>query len=112
MWVDADLGDSSDDLAGCDVPRSLGFAYNGGPSDPAYGAAIPAVGVDVLQGVRDPVTQVPRRLTAFRHHGDLDAPASAIEARALLMGLDRSGAAGEDPTANWWDPLKTNTSAH
>ena len=30
VWVDADLGDPTDDLVGCDINRGLSFAYNGG----------------------------------------------------------------------------------
>ncbi len=32
-WVDADLGNYKDDYVGCDVGRSLGFAYNGDDND-------------------------------------------------------------------------------
>jgi hypothetical protein len=33
QWVDADLGNYTDDYVGCDVPRSLGICYNGDEDD-------------------------------------------------------------------------------
>ncbi len=50
QWADPDVGDPGDDFVGCDVPRNLGFAYNGWPTDWVYGMAVPSVGYDLLQG--------------------------------------------------------------
>jgi hypothetical protein len=53
QWSDPDLGDSGDDLCGCDTTLSLGFAYNGNPVDQEYkkfSLAPPAVGYDFFQG--------------------------------------------------------------
>jgi hypothetical protein len=50
QWSDPDLGDGGDDYVGCDTTRSLGYVYNGRPSDATYGTAIPAVGFDFFQG--------------------------------------------------------------
>ncbi len=52
LWSDSDVGDASDDFAGCDVMRNLGFAYNARTFDPYYGEDIPAVGYALLQGPR------------------------------------------------------------
>jgi hypothetical protein len=52
-WVDADLGNYKDDYVGCDVKRSLGFAYNGDDNDEGilgYGLNPPSVGVDFFEG--------------------------------------------------------------
>lgn len=53
-WIDADVGDATDDYVGCDVQRGLGYAYNGDDfDDPAnfgYGENPPAVGVDFFEG--------------------------------------------------------------
>ncbi|MFN0187660.1 MAG: T9SS C-terminal target domain-containing protein, partial [Bacteroidia bacterium] len=52
-WVDADLGNASDDYVGCDVGRDLGYVYNGDPDDDGgggYGINPPACGLDFLQG--------------------------------------------------------------
>jgi hypothetical protein len=53
QWVDPDLGNYTDDYVGCDVPRGLGFCYNGDADDDGgagYGANPPAIGVDFFQG--------------------------------------------------------------
>ncbi len=53
LWSDPDVGDYSDDNAGCDTTLGLGFAYNGEPIDPVYqsfGLAPPAVGYALLEG--------------------------------------------------------------
>jgi hypothetical protein len=53
QWVDPDLGNATDDFVGCDVPRGLGYCYNGTADDDGaggYGTNPPAVGVDFFQG--------------------------------------------------------------
>ena len=52
-WVDPDVGDYSDDYAGCAPARNLGFAYNSEPQDGSYanfGLTPPVVGYDFLEG--------------------------------------------------------------
>jgi hypothetical protein len=54
QWADADVGNSTDDFAGCDTTLNFGYAYSSGSSDATYdGLALapPAVGYDFLQGV-------------------------------------------------------------
>src|SRR5574343_108355 len=56
QWVDADLGNYADDYVGCDVPRSLGYCYNGDDEDEGvlgYGLNPPTVGVDYFEGPTD-----------------------------------------------------------
>ncbi len=53
QWVDADIGNYSDDYVGCDTSRGLGFAYNGDANDETasgYGLNPPALGLDFFQG--------------------------------------------------------------
>lgn len=53
QWVDPDVGQYTDDLAGVDVDRSLGFGYSGFLTDIAYdefGLPPAAVGFDFFQG--------------------------------------------------------------
>ncbi|MCK5452872.1 MAG: hypothetical protein KAJ16_00850, partial [Calditrichia bacterium] len=53
QWVDPDIGFWGDDLVGCDIGRSLGFAYNGTISDRGfdfYNLPPPAAGYDFFQG--------------------------------------------------------------
>lgn len=58
QWTDADLGAFDDDYVGCDVPRGLGYTYNGDQNDGSsalptigtYGANPPAIGMDFFEG--------------------------------------------------------------
>ena len=53
QWSDPDVGDYTDDYAGCDSARGLGYAYNAQPVDAvysSYGLEPPASGYDILQG--------------------------------------------------------------
>ena len=56
QYVDADLGNYSDDYVGCDVARGLGYCYNADENDEAnagklgYGLNPPAIGVDFFEG--------------------------------------------------------------
>lgn len=53
QWSDIDLGLATDDLAGCDSARSLGYVYNGNAVDQVYsryGLPPPASGYDFLAG--------------------------------------------------------------
>ncbi len=49
LWDDCDLGDATDDKAGCDTTIHLGYGYNEG-SDHQYGDNPPAIGFLLLQG--------------------------------------------------------------
>jgi hypothetical protein len=53
QWSDPDVGVYTDDLVGCDVDLSLGFAYTGGLTDgdfDAFGLPPAAAGYDFFQG--------------------------------------------------------------
>ncbi len=56
QWVDADLGNYSDDYVGVDTTRDLGFCYNGDDDDEGilgYGLNPPSVGTTFFEGPRD-----------------------------------------------------------
>ncbi|MGV3596983.1 MAG: T9SS type A sorting domain-containing protein [Bacteroidota bacterium] len=60
QWVDADLGNYSDDYVGCDTSRDLGFCYNGDDDDEGilgYGTNPPSVGTDFFEGPRNEAGQ-------------------------------------------------------
>jgi hypothetical protein len=69
VWVDADLGTSTDDYVGCDVQRGLGYCFNGDANDepssssPGYGENPPAVGVDFFEGPYQDSDEVDNPLT-------------------------------------------------
>jgi hypothetical protein len=56
QYLDADVGNSSDDYVGCDVSRGLGYAFNGDLFDEddsgrkGYGENPPAIGCDFFEG--------------------------------------------------------------
>ncbi|MBN2572656.1 MAG: hypothetical protein JXA68_11050 [Ignavibacteriales bacterium] len=50
LWSDPDVGDAGDDFVGCDVDKSLAYAYNGLARDGQYGSYPPAAGWDFFQG--------------------------------------------------------------
>ena len=78
QWADPDLGNGNDDYAGCDTTRSLGFVYNGTPTDGVYGTAIPAGGFDFFQG---PLVASPGDSAVFKLHyrkGFKNLPMSAF----------------------------------
>jgi hypothetical protein len=53
FWTDTDLGFFGDDYVGCDVSRSMAYAYNGDNDDESiwgYGLHPPAVGIKILSG--------------------------------------------------------------
>jgi hypothetical protein len=52
MFSDADLGNSIDDITGCDSLTAMGYTYNATNNDLVYGAAPPAVGMIYLGGRR------------------------------------------------------------
>jgi len=58
QWSDPDLGQYTDDFAGCDTTLGLGYVYNSSSRDniyfDLYGLAPPAGGYDFLQGVLVP----------------------------------------------------------
>jgi hypothetical protein len=56
IWMDADVGMSNDDFAGCDTTLGLVYAFNGDDFDEKYGTLTPAVGCDLLQG---PIVDAP-----------------------------------------------------
>ncbi len=53
QWCDPDVGNSTDDVVGCDPELGIGFAYNGTPTDDNFaelGLAPSAIGYDFFQG--------------------------------------------------------------
>lgn len=68
QWSDPDLGDLTDDYAGCDTALGLGFVYNASPVDPvyqSYGLPPPSVGYDLLEG---PLVASPGDTAFFNLH--------------------------------------------
>jgi len=70
QWSDPDLGQYTDDFAGCDTSLSLGYVYNSSSTDAIYfnqfGLAPPAGGYDFLQGVIVPGSPTDSALFDFK----------------------------------------------
>ena len=49
MWADADIGDATDDVSGCDTIRQGAYFYGNGP-DAQYGNQVPSFMMDMLTG--------------------------------------------------------------
>ncbi len=114
MWLDADIGELSDDLAGCDTNLQSGFMYNdstdfewginppavfntivqgplkksGNPNDVGYNKLGPNLGEKIFQGYRNEVMTASRNMIT---DSDLGAPSNISMARYCMLGLTRSG---------------------
>jgi hypothetical protein len=110
LWADPDLGNSSDDLVGCDTLLSLGYCYNDG-ADSDYGAAPPAVGFDFLRGPLVPGTDADTAfhrgrlrlrfrnlpMTSFNKYINGTDPHSRTETYNYMKGLQPDGSPVVDP---------------
>lgn len=91
FWADPDLGNSLDDLIGCDSVRGLGYCYNGDNDDETgYGIAPPAVGYIFLGGSPN------LSMRAFVRFDNLPAPPpndpnNASGVYNSLQGLTQNG---------------------
>jgi hypothetical protein len=92
LWSDPDIGQFTDDLVGCDVPASLGYAYNGTPVDFLYGPNPPAVGYDLFRGPHG------LGMYAFNKYVNGTDPTSPTQSYNYQMGLNPDGSALIDPT--------------
>lgn len=118
IWTDVDLGDSGDDLDGCDTTLGLGYTYNDGV-DGVYGAQTPATGFDFLQGPLVPgaPTDTARfpdgrvfpgkrllKMTSFiKYNNDATAlgnPNTGQEVFNYMKGVDRNGGIIRDNNGN------------
>jgi hypothetical protein len=113
VWEDADVGDHTDDIVGCDTTLQAGYFYNG-DTDFVYGNNTPSFFTSLLQGpvmntgissdtaksnlgllIGDKTTTGAKNLEMTSHiffiGGDpfLNAPNTALEARCYLEGKTR-----------------------
>src|SRR5207342_680302 len=95
LWSDPDLGGFLDDLVGVDVPRALGFVYNATNADAMYGAQVPSLGFDLLQGPK--VSGSPLGMSAFIKYVNGTDPATPVQTRNHQQGLSANGSPIVDP---------------
>src|SRR5262245_39735341 len=91
LWSDPDLGFFTDDLVGCDIGRSLGFAYNELATDAVYGTPPPAVGYMLLRGPPSQSTGNPLDMTAFSKYVSGTDPGSFFETYNYMQGYLADG---------------------
>ena len=88
QWMDADIGNFSDDFVGCDTNIGLGFAYNGDIQDDqsggGYGVNPPAAGVMFLEG------PLLNRLTNFMYYENDFSPRGNPQTPEEHYNLQRS----------------------
>lgn len=106
LWDDPDMGDASDDLVACDTTLSLGYCYNGGPTDATYGTTPPAIGMDFFQGPEVPVgsgNYLPMTSFSYYWNGAPDPygdPEDAIQGYNFLRGFLSDGSVLLDHEGN------------
>jgi hypothetical protein len=103
QWSDIDVGGPTDDLAGCDPDRGMGYVYNASASDPVYGAASPASGYLLLKGPL--VAGTPRPLTAFNRYINGTDPTFSSESYNYMKGLLPDGSTVIDPVTGLPTPF-------
>ena len=90
IWADSDIGDSYDDLAGCNTSAQSGFIYNDGV-DPQFGANPPAHFLTFLQS---PYAYIPGiSFIDNNSNGDyddgIDTPLdTAYNYKGIFLGID------------------------
>jgi hypothetical protein len=106
MWSDVDLGNSTDDFAGCDTLLSLGYCYNANANDATYNPLPPpAVGFDFFQGPKIDGTPLPMTAYYYFARGDANLtdptqsdPQGSIQFYNFFRGrIGRSGEPFTDP---------------
>ena len=122
-WMDADLGDATDDYVGCDTTLDLAFTYNGSAIDRDYGLEPPAIGYAILQGPmiasmgdtvwNDDVPFAQHRVLGMTAHSKFHGssavfqdPENAFEAFNIMQGW--MGWQGE-PFYEFLDPSQNTT---
>jgi hypothetical protein len=120
IWLDPDLGGSSDDLVGCDSTGNLFFCYNADNSDLQYGSTPPAIGAKILHGPLVPSisdTAIFNGHLIFNYRNlELEAfgayiggvdPANAVESYNVMRGLHQNGTPNANGTSYFYpgDPV-------
>lgn len=112
LYSDSHLGNPSDDYIGCDSALNLGYTYNAGNIDSAYGANPPAVGFRFLKTPLYKSSQL--GMTAFNYilsYNFLNEclsnyPGFPGNSFSILRGLKSDSSGWLNPTTN--PPYRTN----
>jgi hypothetical protein len=103
QWFDADVGDASNDLLGCDTLGNLGYTYNGISTDQMYGTRPPAVGFTLLQGPVVPGTSSDTALSMGRRRpGYRNLGMTAFAGFLSGSGIFRDPMSGSGGDVEWY----------
>ena len=86
QYLDADVGNYTDDYTGCDVSRGLGYMYNGDLNDQSdggrlgYGLNPPAIGCDFFEGPYQDADSIDNPGPYYDAANDIEVVPSVIEA--------------------------------
>ena len=97
IFTDFDLGGSSDDFVGCDVPRNMGYVYNGDNRDEdaagilGYGKNPPLAGIKMVGEPKKGATTY--SMSSFKALSDVPStdPSLAIHYHYLINGMKMNG---------------------
>jgi len=108
-WSNPNIGDNSDDYAGYDSIRSLGYAYNSQDADLQYSdfnIVPPAFGYDFLQGPRiySPGSTAQWNLGVIPNYRNIPVQSALIFTNAYYE-VDSTGIPGFSPVAQWTNIL-------
>ncbi len=108
-WVDPDVGDYSDDYAGCSTARSMGYAYNSTNVDIDYAdfnLPPPAIGYDLVEGPMVPQAggNAHRDLTTRKNFTNL--PMTAFTYFTVGTRTTDYVFGSYDGTKAWWNILR------
>lgn len=111
QWVDPDVGFYADDLVGCDIPRSLGFAYSGYATDDHFdNFNLPpsAVGYDFFQGpISYTGNPTDSAIFDFKYRsGYVNLPMTSFGYYSDGSGIDDPEFIDYDGTLQWYNLLK------
>ncbi|MEK7314679.1 MAG: hypothetical protein AAB011_00730, partial [Candidatus Eisenbacteria bacterium] len=91
-FADPDIGNPSDDLAGYDRAREMGYVYNSTTFDNAFGATPPALGVVWLGGSAPGNVTIPcRSFQTYNTNDYTNYPVTAQRSYLYLQGKDAVG---------------------
>ncbi len=103
VWDDPDLGDAGDDVVGCDTTLSMGYCYNGSPTDATYGTTPPALGFDFFQGPLVDGEFLPMTSFVYYWNGAPDPygdPEDATQCFNFMKGYASDGSSYTDDEGN------------
>jgi hypothetical protein len=108
-WVDPDIGDYSDDYAGCSPARNMGYAYNSTNSDVMYddfNLPPPAIGYDLVEGPMVPQSGGSAHWNLTTRKDFTNLPMTAFTYFTVGSRTTDYAFGSYDDTKAWWNILR------